>query len=134
TAQPAEVLRPAVYHMATPGRDLFNMHAYDALAPKRQQEIAELAALLEKFKPTKIAVEHDSQEKLSARYAKYLEGTYTLTANETDQIGLRLAKELGHTAIYAVDVDGDFPFQRVVNFAKASGQSARLEAMMGEIG
>src|SRR5438876_6933709 len=94
----AEVLVLGVYHMANPGRDIFNMQADDALAPKRQQEIAELAAVLEKFKPTKIAVEHDSQEKLNARYAKYLAGTYALTANETDQIGLRLAKELGQTA------------------------------------
>jgi hypothetical protein len=133
-AQRAEVLVLGVYHMANPGRDIFNMQADDALAPKRQQEIAELAAVLAKFKPTKIALEHDAQEKLNARYAKYLAGTYALTANETDQIGLRLAKELGHTTIYAVDTDGDFPFQRVINFAKATGQSARLESMMGEIG
>ena len=51
-----------------------------------------------------------------------------------DQIGIRLAKDLGHAAIYAVDADGDFPFQRVINYAKATGQSAKLEAMMGEIG
>jgi hypothetical protein len=133
-AKHAEVLVLGVYHMANPGHDVFNMHADDVLAPKRQQEIAELAAVLEKFKPTKIAVEHDSERKLNERYAKYLAGEYVLTANEIDQIGLRLAKDLGHTAIYAVDADGDFPFQRVINYAKATGQSAKLEAMMGEIG
>jgi len=133
-AKHAEVLVLGVYHMANPGHDVFNMHADDVLAPKRQQEIAELAAVLEKFKPTKIAVEHDSERKLNERYAKYLAGQYVLTANEIDQIGLRLAKDLGHTAIYAVDADGDFPFQRVINYAKATGQSAKLEAMMGEIG
>ena len=123
-----------VYHMANPGRDIFNMQADDVLAPKRQQEIAELIAVLKKFKPTKIAVEHSSQEKLTERYAEFLAGEYALTSNETDQIGLRLAKDLGHTAIYATDADGDFPFQRVVNYAKATGQSAKLEAMMAEIG
>ncbi len=133
-AKRAEVLVLGVYHMANPGHDVFNMHADDVLAPKRQQEIAELAAVLEKFKPTKIAVEHDSERKLNERYAKYLAGQYVLTANEIDQIGLRLAKDLGHTAIYAVDADGDFPFQRVINYAKATGQSAMLEAMMGKIG
>jgi len=133
-AKRAEVLVLGVYHMANPGHDVFNMHADDVLAPKRQQEIAELAAVLEKFKPTKIAVEHDSERKLNERYAKYLAGQYVLTANEIDQIGLRVAKDLGHTAIYAVDADGDFPFQRVINYAKATGQSAKLEAMMGEIG
>jgi hypothetical protein len=130
----AEVLVLGVYHMANPGHDVFNMHADDVLAPKRQQEIAELAAVLEKFKPTKIAVEHDSQRKLNERYTKYLAGEYLLTANEIDQIGVRLAKDLGHSAIYAVDADGDFPLQRVINYAKATNQSAKLEAMMGDIG
>ena len=124
----AEVLVLGVYHMANPGHDLFNTHADDVLAPRRQQEIAELAEVLRKFKPTKIAVEHDSQKKLNERYAKYLEGNYVLTANETDQIGLRLAKDLGHAVIYAVDADGDFPFPRLVNYAKATGQSAKLDA------
>ena len=133
-AKRAEVLVLGVYHMANPGHDIFNMDDDDVLAPKRQQEIAELTAALNKFKPTKIALEHDSQGKLSERYAKYLAGQHVLTANEIDQIGLRLAKELGHTAVYAVDADGDFPFQRVINYAKATGQSPKLEAMMGEIG
>jgi hypothetical protein len=130
----AEVLVLGVYHMANPGRDIFNMQADNVLAPKRQEEIAELIAVLKKFKPTKIAIEHDFQQRLDERYAKYLAGEYTLTTNEIDQIGLRLAKELGHKNIYATDADGDFPFQRVVNYAKATGQSAKLEAIMAEIG
>jgi hypothetical protein len=60
-AMRAEVLVLGVYHMANPGHDIFNMDADDVLSPKRQLEIAELAAVLKKFKPTKIAVEHDSQ-------------------------------------------------------------------------
>jgi hypothetical protein len=130
----AEVLVLGVYHMANPGHDIFNMPADDVLAPGRQQEIAELAAVLKKFKPTKIAVENDSQRKLNERYAQYLAGQYVLTTNEIDQIGLRLAKELGHTAIYAVDADGDFPFPRVINFAKAKGESAKIDALMADIG
>jgi hypothetical protein len=33
-----------------------------------------------------------------------------------------------------VDVEGEFPFQRTINYAKASGRSKELEAMVGEIG
>jgi hypothetical protein len=130
----AEVLMLGVYHFANPGHDIFNMAADDVLAPGRQKEVAELADVLKKFKPTKIAVENDSQRKLNERYAQYLAGKYVLTANEIDQIGLRLAKELGHASVYAVDADGDFPFQRVINFAKAHGESAKLEAHMADIG
>ncbi len=137
TAAPAraEVLVLGVYHMANPGHDIFNMQADDVLAPKRQAEIAQLVAVLEKFNPTKIAVEGDfSDNKISKRYADYLAGKYELTRNEIDQIGFRLPKELGHKAVYPVDVDGEFPFQHIVNYAKASGRSKELDALMSEVG
>jgi len=131
----AEVLVLGVYHMANPGRDIFNMQADDVLSPKRQEEIAELEAALKKFQPTKIAVEADyGTDAVPKRYAEYLTGTRPLSRNEVEQIGFRLAKDLGHTTIYPVDEEAEFPFQRVLDYAKATGQSAKLEAMMGEIG
>jgi hypothetical protein len=131
----AEVLVLGVYHMANPGRDLFNTKADDVLADKRQQEIQQLTQVLRKFQPTKIAIEADVwSQRVPREYSDYLAGKYTLTRNEIDQIAYRLGKEMGHKAIYPVDVDGEFPFQRVVNYAKASGRSKELEAMMNEIG
>jgi hypothetical protein len=134
-AKRAEVLVLGVYHMANPGRDVFNMQADDVLAPKRQQEIAELAAVLRMFQPTKIAVEAPyGEDVVPKRYADYLAGARPLSRNEVEQIGFRLAKLLGQPAVYPVDSDGDFPFQRVIDYAKATGQSAKLEKMLGEIG
>ena len=131
----AEVLVLGVYHMANPGHDIFNTQADDVLAPKRQREIAQLIDVLKKFHPTKIAVESDVFSQRAGReYSDYLAGKYTLSRNEIDQIGYRLAKELGHRTVYPVDVDGEFPFQRIVDYAKASGRSKELDAMMGEIG
>src|SRR5580698_10721136 len=54
-----EILVLGTYHMANPGRDVYNMQADDVLSPKRQQEIAELLEVLKKFRPTKIAIEAD---------------------------------------------------------------------------
>lgn len=136
-AEPArpEVLILGMYHMNNPGQDIFNSHADDVLAPKRQQEIAQLMEVLKKFHPTKVAVEATLGSRRVARnYADYLEGKYTLSRDETDQIGYRLAKELGHKQIYPVDVEGDFPFPRVVNYAKANNRSKELDAMMSETG
>ena len=131
----AEVLVLGVYHMANPGHDIFNMQADDVLVAKRQAEIAQAIAALKKFHPTKIAMEADVfGDRIPKRYADYLAGKYELSRNEIDQIGLRLAKELGHKTVYPVDVDGEFPFQRIVNYAKASGRSKELDAMMDEIG
>ena len=130
----AEVLVLGVYHMANPGRDVFNMQADDVLAPKRQAEIAQLIEVLKKFQPTKIAIEADPYGRRRQEYADHLAGKHTLSRNENDQIGYRLAKELGHKAIYPVDVDGEFPWPRVVNYAKASGRSKELETIMNEVG
>ena len=130
-----EILVLGVYHMANPGRDVYNLQADDVLSPKRQQELAELAAVLKRFRPTKIAVESNyGEDAVPKRYAEYLAGTHELTRNEREQIGFRVAKELGHTAIYGADADGDFPLPHVFNYAKATGQSAKLDAHMAEVG
>ena len=130
----AEVLVLGVYHMSNPGRDIVNMRADDVLAPKRQAEIAEVIAVLSKFHPTKIAVEAGfDDDAISKRYGDYLVGKHELTRNETEQIGFRLAKQLGQKSVYPVDVDGEFPFPRVVDYAKARGRTKEFDALMGEI-
>jgi hypothetical protein len=130
-----EVLVLGVYHMDNPGRDIFNMKADDVLTPKRQAEIAQVVEALKKFRPTKIALESSVfRDRVKREYADYLAGKYTLTRNEIDQIGYRLAKELGHATVYPVDADGDFPFQHVVNYTKASGRTKELDALQEEVG
>src|SRR5258705_2223116 len=129
-----EVLVLGVYHMANPGRDVFNMKADDVLAPKRQSEITALIEMLKKFQPTKVAIESDPDGPRVGQYADFLAGKRTLTTNEIEQLGFRLAKEMGHKTIYPVDVDGDFPWPRVVNYAKGSGRSKEMDAIMSEIG
>lgn len=131
----AEVLVLGVYHMSNPGRDIFNMQADDVLAPKRQAEMTQLIEILMKFRPTKIAVEREiGDDRIAKDYSSYLAGTHDLTRNEIEQIGFRLAKDLGHKTVYPVDTDGEFPYQRLVNYATASGRSQELDAIMGGVG
>lgn len=125
-----EILILGTYHMANPGHDIYNMQADDVVSPKRQQEMAELLGVLKRFHPTKIAIESDVEGKRSQQYADYVAGHYALTRNEIDQIGFRLAKELGLHSVYPVDVDGDFPLGRVMNYAKANGKAKELDAIM----
>ena len=68
-------------------------------------------------------------KRAAQQYADYLAGKYVLSANEIDQLGYRLAKQLGHPVIYSVDVDGDFPWKRVENYAKANGRTAELDSV-----
>jgi len=131
----AEVLVLGVYHMDNPGRDVFNVQADDVLAPKRQQEIAQLLKVLKEFRPTKIAVECVAgQVPLAQEYADYLAGRRELTRNEVEQIGYRLARELGQGAVHPVDADGDFPVQRLAEYAESHGRAQEYEALMGVIG
>jgi hypothetical protein len=130
-----EILVLGTYHMANPRRDVYNMKADDVLAPKRQQEIAQLIEVLKKFHPTKIAIEADvGSEKVAKQYSDYFAGKYTLTRNEDDQIGYRLAKDLGHKAIYPVDESGDFPWGRMLNYAKANDMAKQLDVVQGNWG
>jgi hypothetical protein len=68
------------------------------------------------------------------RYADYLAGKHELNRDETQQIGFRLARELGHKAVFSVDTDGEFPFPRLVDYAKANGRVQEHEAIMADIG
>lgn len=96
-----EILVLGSYHMANPGRDVHYMSADDVLAPKRQGELAELIEVLKRFRPTKIAIEAAvGSKRVAQEYADYVAGTYPLSRNENDQIGYRLAKELGHRTVY----------------------------------
>ncbi|HUG40051.1 MAG TPA: DUF5694 domain-containing protein [Longimicrobiales bacterium] len=119
-----------VYHMASSGNHVVESHADDILSPRRQAELAELLVVLERFRPTRIAVEvafHDD-DVLSGRYAAYLNGDRELTRNETEQIGFRLAKQLGHTSVYPVDADGEYPYPRLQDYAQARGHGRQLES------
>ena len=129
-----EIMVLGTYHMANPGRDVHNMPADDVLSPARQREIADLLDVLRRFRPTRIAIESDPGGRRVQQYADYLAGRYALTRNEIDQIGFRLAKQLGHAVIYPVDVDGDFPYLRVRNYARATGQSERFAALEARTG
>jgi hypothetical protein len=129
----AEVLVVGVYHMSNPGHDVFNTETDDVLSPQRQAEIARVVAVLMEFRPTKIAVEAGfNDRRISQRYADYVAGSYDLTRNETDQLGFRLARELGHETVYPVDVSGEFPYPRLVKFAQATGRIAEFDALQRE--
>lgn len=92
-------------HLANPGMDGINTKIDDVLAPKRQREIEQLVTQLKEFRPTKVALEIDERfdAETQADYQGYLNGTYELKRNEGNQIGFRLAKQMGHTKLYCVD-------------------------------
>jgi hypothetical protein len=92
------------YHMNNPGLDAMKIKTDDVLAPDRQSQIADVVARLAAFKPDKVMVESAyGDPRFPKLYSDYLAGTHELGRNEIEQIGFRLAKQLGHKTLYPVD-------------------------------
>lgn len=130
--KPVSVIVVADFHMSNPGHDLHNVSVDDVLAPGPQAEIARISDGLAGFHPTVVMAEWPA-EQARQRYAEYLAGTLAPDRNEVVQLGFRLAKAAGLQQVYGIDVDGDFPYEPVMNFAKAHGQSELLDRANAEI-
>ena len=123
------------YHMSNPGADQFNLQSDDVLSPKRQAEIEEVVDKLAAFRPTKIALEIPfGDTAILRRYQAFLNGNLELRRGEHEQIGFRLAKKLGHSTVFPIDMRMGLDFdtlQSVVaaNPAKHGPQMAQMEAI-----
>lgn len=123
----AHVLLVGTHHFANPNQDYVETHLDDHLSERRQQEIAEVALRLAAFRPTKIALEAiEGVSKVPEHYLAYVNGAYALSADERDQLGLRLAKRLGHARVYAIDSRQDLDLDAVFAAARASENRAFL--------
>jgi Family of unknown function (DUF5694) len=126
--QPVRVLVIGTFHMANPGKDLYDSTVDDVLSPKRQAEIEAVTSHLLPFKPTKVMAEW-SAASVAERYKAYLAGGLPPSRNEVVQLGFRLAAA-AHAEMHGIDVDGDFPFEEVQSFAKTHGQSELLGSLL----
>ena len=99
---------------------------------KSQNEIKSIVEALKEYRPTKIAVErpYRSEEELNEKYKEYLNGSYELTEEETDQIAFRLAKKLNHQRLYLAYSPVEYAFDSTVVFAKQNGQSYLIDSIM----
>lgn len=131
---PTRVLIVGTFHMASPGLDLLNPSVKDILGGRRQREILDVVSHLEKFHPTKIALEaRPGSPAIQKRLANYLAGHYTLTADEVDQLGLRLAKNLHHQTVYGIDFEEDLAFEAMFRYAEQNQQGALVQSVMSEM-
>ena len=104
TGDKARVMILGSTFFSNPRINRFNTRMDDVLAPQRQSEMEQLVTQLKAFNPTKIAVYTDQSfdAELNANYQGYLDGTYELTRSYKEQIGFRLAKQMGHSKLYGV--------------------------------
>ena len=123
-------------HFSNPGLDNINAEVDDVLTAARQNEIQDLADKLAEFRPTHIAVEvsHANHDRFNGYYQDYVTGAAELDRSEASQIGLRMAKMLGHETVYAVDWQGAPPggYTEDYNwhdYGQANGLDERVAAL-----
>jgi hypothetical protein len=131
--KPAMVIL-GTYHMGTPGRNVVNPKVADITTPERQKQLLELVERLRKFKPTKIVLEcdNDTEAKTQESFEKYLLGNYQLSKNETNQIGFRLAKKVGHKRVYCVDWS-DFWDDPAINYEKYAAKDLEMDDFLKRV-
>lgn len=140
TPQPAPAasfLFVGSYHMANHNRDVHNTRSDDVLAPKRQQEIADVARLIERFRPTKVMVEINpsSQAKLDADFSASCKGRRPLGPDEVEQLGYRIACDLGLPGVVGVNWNelGPIPDETSIDYVASierHGQQAQRDRDM----
>ena len=139
----AEPARPTVmilgtFHFEGSATDGVSVTMGDMLSEKRQAEIQEVVDRLARFKPTQIMVEATPEREahLNATYRDYVAGKHELTANELQQLGMRLAKQLGHEKLYMVDHHQGMDFERMMKAGQEAGQHdvlAWFQQTIGEV-
>jgi hypothetical protein len=118
-SKPAELIILGTFHFANPGLDVAQFEAINILSETKQKEVLEVVASLAAFNPTKIAIERGESkgQGIDSLYAAYRGGNYELGSGEDEQLGFRLASEFDHNSLYFIDEPGDFPIDKVLDYA-----------------
>lgn len=129
----AKLLLLGTFHFKDAGLDSYRpKFDIDILSANRQRELELLLKCLERFAPTKIAVEVTplQMEAINKRYQQHLAGEFSLSANEIYQIGFKLAARLKHQQLYGIDARPRFyePWVDPDEYAKNHGQGEILDS------
>ena len=135
---PVKLLILGTFHFQDAGLDSYRPdHDIDILSPERQHEVEEMVRRLVEFQSNKVAVEWppSDQSYLDSLYQIYREGDLELPSDETFQLGFRVAAELGHGRLHAVDAKRRFyePWVDPDEYAEKHGQEEWLDPDLWEI-
>ncbi|WP_394971343.1 DUF5694 domain-containing protein [uncultured Croceitalea sp.] len=110
--------------------DLLSVSVPDVLLDKHQKELEHITEAISKFNPDKIFLEYryEKQSRLDSIYDDFTPEDYSKKSrNEIIQLGFRVAKNLKHKQVYAIDVRTDFPYDSLVTEMQKAKQFDLLE-------
>jgi len=130
---PVQVMVLGSLHFANHNRDVANIQVDDMLAPGRQKELQQLAAELEKFKPTKVVVEVSSAPPEYVWKSTLDAADLKTNPDEIYQIGERVALDLNLGKVYGVDTAQDLDFDAVQALDIKMTGGKHMEALMEQV-
>lgn len=101
-----KVLFVGSFHFDYPGLDAHvtaDQEKIDVLSASRKKEMSELVRYIEKFKPTKIAIEAFPGWNATQKLKEFKAGAHQLERDERYQLGMRIATDLKLDTLYAID-------------------------------
>jgi hypothetical protein len=133
--KPIDVMILGSYHFGNPGLDVNNAKVDSVLTSTKQNELDAVARAIMAFKPTRVMIEEqsDAADFAVARYQSFSIDDLKKSANESDQIGFRIAKMAGLAIVHGIDEqpkDGEpdyFPYDKVQETVAKFGQTMILE-------
>ena len=106
--------------------DIVQKNVSDVLTLENQKELELIAQKISEFKPSKIFVEYSfkRQNKLDSLYQNLPKKVdfKNQRRDETYQIGFRVAKQLKHNKVFAMDLRTNFPYDSLLNQMKKAKQ------------
>jgi hypothetical protein len=105
--EPAKVMLLGMFHFANPGRDIVKARVIDVTTPENQAWLDGLADRMAAFRPTDVLAEcsPSEQDAIDGKFRDYVAGRFALPANETYQIGFRVARRAGLARVTCFDED-----------------------------
>lgn len=140
--QKTKIVLVGTMHFEPSTSDVYKNDAVDMKNAARQKQIKEVVDKFAAFKPDQVCVEWimPKQLKLDSLYKAFLNGTYKLSDNEIDQLGMTTAKATSLKQVTAINRFGEFDSDTVTNYALKNGQADIMQqldvyskAFMGEL-
>ncbi len=120
-----EVMLLGTVHMANNNIDAKNTDVPDVRTPEVQAELEALVARLAPYAPDKVMIEWlygAEQARADSAYAAYLaSGGETESREEIEQVAFRLARTLGHDAVYPIDFARGNDWRTLNQYAASGG-------------
>ncbi len=132
TPHVTKVMTLGVFHFEFPNRDVIktsDKDKIDVLDAKYQGEITKIVLALKEFHPTQIFVEvrTEKQNHIDSLFQAYIKGNHTVSRNEVEQLGFRLAKELNISKLNCIDTWGKMYESLDYLFSDTSSRAKKFE-------